>query len=1410
MPVLKKKSDLRKRTSMMYENDKCSGCGICAGYCPHKALSISINQDGFYRPVKNEKCVNCGICDSICPFKNKVADLRNDLLKDDVFGSYHKIFAITAKDSKVSENASTSGFIRTFCAYYAHQFDGVITLTNTDDPLKPEVSILTTDQEIISKSAKSTYFAVEYSKAAEILRTQRKRFLIIGIPCQIAAINNLNKILKRDILTIELFCGAVYSLNLMKKYFALKGIEPESVNFRDKCSGWHNFSLSVQGKNMARSAQHVVKTKANDDEFYFCQRLKLCTQDTCLKCTYCYRGTADIQVGDFWGPKYSANDEGVNLVVSRSKTASDMIGKCKALKVETCSIQNVHESQPWFVLYDKRTRLSNGDNTINLPETEKLENKIKLNHLIQNYVNQGSDINYIRDVFLKHKTDIENEFLFKYQDSYLIIPSDCFSMQSFGDQAMNASLLNQIYKRNKHSKIAYFSLGRTKPYQNFSDDYGYDIPIIQPDEEIQDPLVCFKQAARRFKNLIIIGADILDGGCGREQAMQYFSIVKEAFLLNMNVIITGFSFNDRKYPEIVSAISALSHMGAQLNVRDSVSFNRLQKIGCVNLTQVADMAFLFDEKLYKTSLFADRFIQKLQWYKQKNKKIIGIHLTSKPDEAEAFSDKIAQTLSVYKDVVFVLLPHDYRVYDSLLPDQKFLSILENKLKKQGLSVENAYQLRNETDVKSVVSYCDMLITSRMHIAIAAFSKDVPVISFVYQGKFEGLYAFYDFKQNLMFDKNNFSSDDLKNAINYLMADFKPMIAEANKKIFELSNKNFDFLDNFHNTIADNADDNEYRIVSLGFNCFVRRILTDNGIKPAKALGELTGPFDLCVTPVASVVEILKNDFKDYFDDLIFDEYCGTWKNSKYHLFYNHDKDLRGSDKDKFIERYTKRIENLKSFLKDNKHIYFCLALDPQASSEEINEIYHLILQKRNENLTFIVVDFWNKSLNVDENIKIISLSPPYTDFASMWFDDRYRHTVKAKSFEYDFCNKIVQIISKKHQVKIYDNPDEGFRKKQIVVNFADFPSPRLNSKVFTPYNNFIIDILSKYYNVIVSDKPDFLFYSVFGNSFENYHNCVKIFFTHEAVVPNFNQADYAIGFDHISFGDRYLRYPIYYDEIKESVLDKSQVTEDYAKRKFCNFIYSNSSLGEGAKLRIELCQMLSQYKQVDCPGKVLNNMKDAINTRSEDFSAGKLEFQQKYKFSIAVENSDSDGYVTEKIAHAFMAHSIPIYWGASDICRDFNPKSFINCRDYNSLEEVVQKVIELDNDDEQYMAMLREPCVREDYDFNKRKLLEDFLIHIIEKGNKPYPKLPNPAINKYGFCGEIPQKIILIENKSKTEDVAENISEHYLRYLRRRKRYLHFMKCITFGKKHRKYKKKYKEIKKELKRLKGNMKLCKQ
>ncbi len=140
----------------------------------------------------------------------------------------------------------------------------------------------------------------------------------------------------------------------------------------------------------------------------------------------------------------------------------------------------------------------------------------------------------------------------------------------------------------------------------------------------------------------------------------------------------------------------------------------------------------------------------------------------------------------------------------------------------------------------------------------------------------------------------------------------------------------------------------YKIVSLGRNCFPKTILTNYGLKPTKAQGELTMPFDLCITRTASLPRILNNDFSDYFDDLYFDKKISLWVNKKYHIRYNHDIDCDASQKDKLVERFSKRIENFKQTLCSDNFIYFVLSSHKKIKQFDINNLYKILSTIQNE------------------------------------------------------------------------------------------------------------------------------------------------------------------------------------------------------------------------------------------------------------------------------------------------------------------------------------------------------------------------------------------------------------------------------------------------------------------------------
>jgi len=65
----------------------------------------------------------------------------------------------------------------------------------------------------------------------------------------------------------------------------------------------------------------------------------------------------------------------------------------------------------------------------------------------------------------------------------------------------------------------------------------------------------------------------------------------------------------------------------------------------------------------------------------------------------------------------------------------------------------------------------------------------------------------------------------------------------------------------------------------------------------------------------------------------------------------------------------------------------------------------------------------------------------------------------------------------------------------------------------------------------------------------------------------------------------------------------------------------------------------------------------------------KIETLRYYNFTIAFENTDEDGYITEKIFDAFLGGAIPLYWGGGKYLKETIPSDcYINCRNQDPCE----------------------------------------------------------------------------------------------------------------------------------------------
>lgn len=158
-------------------------------------------------------------------------------------------------------------------------------------------------------------------------------------------------------------------------------------------------------------------------------------------------------------------------------------------------------------------------------------------------------------------------------------------------------------------------------------------------------------------------------------------------------------------------------------------------------------------------------------------------------------------------------------------------------------------------------------------------------------------------------------------------------------------------------------------ISLGWNCSSASWGVDTGIRGTRANGYLTCPFDEMLTNYAGIVECIRNDFEGFTDpaNLMLKHipsdapYCAGDSlvyNQKYKFLFNHespghanlyiDQNWAGG-KDHYIrdnwkefrERYDRRIENFRSYMKSGVFITFILTypFEPTELYEAIRQRY---------------------------------------------------------------------------------------------------------------------------------------------------------------------------------------------------------------------------------------------------------------------------------------------------------------------------------------------------------------------------------------------------------------------------------------------------------------------------------------
>lgn len=301
--------------------------------------------------------------------------------------------------------------------------------------------------------------------------------------------------------------------------------------------------------------------------------------------------------------------------------------------------------------------------------------------------------------------------------------------------------------------------------------------------------------------------------------------------------------------------------------------------------------------------------------------------------------------------------------------------------------------------------------------------------------------------------------------------------------------------------------------------------------------------------------------------------------------------------------------------------------------------------------------------------------------------------------------------------------------QKLKVAFSDF------WKGFEPQNNFLAEALSTQFDWEISNSPDLLICSLYGDKWSTYQ-CTRILYSAENIQSDLSHFDASLTSEPTSRSNYYLPlyrfYAAYQDVFKPRQIERRA----FESKKSIAAVFSNAK----QRLRNQVYLRFAELFEADSGGKAFNNVGGPV--------PDKAKFIQNYKFNLAFENTSAKGYTTEKILEAYGYGTIPIYWGDPQIENYFNPQAFLHLRSLKDLKYLEEKIEYLLSSFEEYKKMYEEPLFpnNQEHDFLRPESVGNFLKNSVEKG---IVRKHRRKVSQY--------RIYLWERRWKTKQMKANI-----------------------------------------------------
>lgn len=368
--------------SYIIRHDLCTGCGICEGACPSKAISTIVKKGRFLPQIDKDLCKNnkgCHRCYDACPGVgiNLIGIAKENFtdegtLMDKLAGRYLQCYTGYSNNHDIRYHAASGGMVSQFLMWlleHKHIDGAVVTRFDKENPLLVKSYIATTPEEVW-KGRSSKYAPVTLNRAVQDIKAASgNRYVVVGIPCHIEGMRKLMAIDKRlrEKITglFAIYCSSGRTFYLTEHVFKYRNIKKEDLTYfayRDEgCLG----SLVAKQRRGIRGTDSNSETSLYKDDEVYKERYQsyyhplrsFFIPRRCLFCIDHYGELGDVCFGDIHIEPYIQDKVGVNSLLVRTRYWKELLEQCKAegvITLDEISVKTLNASQT--MAYKKKGR----------------------------------------------------------------------------------------------------------------------------------------------------------------------------------------------------------------------------------------------------------------------------------------------------------------------------------------------------------------------------------------------------------------------------------------------------------------------------------------------------------------------------------------------------------------------------------------------------------------------------------------------------------------------------------------------------------------------------------------------------------------------------------------------------------------------------------------------------------------------------------------------------------------------------------------------------------------------------------------------------------------------------------------------------------------------------------------------